>query len=63
MKNKEPKNYKDAWKELQGILSDLEAGKLDVDKIAESVKRASILVEYCQNRLRSVEKELENAVD
>jgi len=58
MAKKEPKNYKEAWKELQGILEDLDDGKMDIDKLATNVKRASILVEYCQTKLRDVESEL-----
>jgi len=59
MSKKKPKSYKESWKELQNILEDLESGKLDIDKLAEKVKRASELVTFCQTRLREVEQELD----
>lgn len=57
---KEAKSYTSAWKELQGILADIESDDLNIDKLAEKVKRASYLINYCQEKLRSVEKELDD---
>lgn len=63
MSKKEPKNYKQAWEELQEILENLESGNMDIDKLAENVKRASLLVTYCQTRLRAVESDLEQHLE
>jgi len=43
--------YRDAMKELEEILDELESESLDVDLLAERVKRASELIELCRDRI------------
>jgi exodeoxyribonuclease VII small subunit len=43
--------YADALAELEVILRDLEDGDVDIDHLAEQVRRAAVLVEHCRGRL------------
>lgn len=57
-KNKEPKSYAAAAAELETIVEALQSDHVDVDQLTEQVKRAKVLITYCQTRLRSTEDEL-----
>jgi exodeoxyribonuclease VII small subunit len=50
--------YEEAFKELETITREIETESVSVDVLAEKVKRASALIEYCQNKLRSTENEV-----
>lgn len=47
--------YESAFSELKQIASEIEQETVSVDVLAEKVKRASVLIEYCQARLRDTE--------
>ena len=53
-------SFNEAVKEIERILSSIESGKLDVDKLSEEVKKASELIRQCQKKLRSTEEEINN---
>lgn len=53
-----PGNYEAALQELQKLLQQMEQGQSSIDELSYSVKRAKFLVEWCQQRLRSVEESL-----
>ena len=55
--------YEQALKELQLIVEQLESGETDLDSITTKVKRASFLLEYCQKKLRTLEKDLDSIFD
>ena len=57
-KKKELNNYTEAFNELQGILNRLESDEVNIDMLTKDIKRASELVSFCQNKLRSIETEL-----
>jgi exodeoxyribonuclease VII small subunit len=44
--------------ELEQIISDIETEDVDVDMLAEKVKRAALLVKLCKTRLRNAEEEV-----
>lgn len=44
--------------ELEQIISEIETEDVDVDVLAEKVKRAALLVKLCKTRLRSAEEEV-----
>jgi exodeoxyribonuclease VII small subunit len=46
--------------EIEGILSNIESGDLDVDKLSIEVKRAADLIKLCQQKLRSTEEEIDS---
>lgn len=57
MKNKF--TYQEAFIELQNIVEEIEAGETSIDELSQKIKRASILIEICQTKLNSTEKEVE----
>jgi len=52
------KNYTDAFNELNKIVNDLEEGEISVDELSEKVKKASELIEFCQQKLASTEEDV-----
>lgn len=54
--------YADAVAELEEILDELEADEVDVDRLAERVKRAADLIELCRNRLEEARVEVTRIV-
>ncbi len=63
-------NYKEAFKELQEIVTEIERGEISVDSLSEKVKRASTLITICKKKLTTTEenvnqilRELDSATD
>ena len=54
--------YEAAYKELKQLTSEIENETVSVDVLAEKVKRASYLIAFCQEKLRSTEKEVNNII-
>jgi exodeoxyribonuclease VII small subunit len=54
--------YEKAFNELRQIAAEIESEKVSVDELAEKVKRASVLIRYCQEKLRSTETEVNNII-
>jgi len=50
--------YSQALMELEQIISEIETEDVDVDVLAEKVKRAALLVKLCKTRLRNAEEEV-----
>jgi exodeoxyribonuclease VII small subunit len=55
--SKEP-NYTEAFDELQEIVLEIEQGEISVDKLAEKVKRAAVLIKICKTKLTSTEEDV-----
>lgn len=55
-------SYAEATAELDAILSDLERDDLDVDVLAERVRRAAELLTWCRSRIRAASDEVDAAV-
>jgi exodeoxyribonuclease VII small subunit len=55
--------YSQALSELEKIVGEAESEKIDVDLLAEKVKRAAYLIKFCRTRLRSAEEEVKKAMD
>lgn len=53
--------YTEAFEELRRIVSELENGGISVDILAEKIRRATMLIRICRNKLTSVEEEV-NAI-
>ena len=51
----EPESYSLAFEELQRIVSEMERGDVGIDELAVNVKRASELIQYCRNKLKTTE--------
>jgi len=54
-----PKSYDQAVKELNSILHALEDENVSIDKLSDKVNRAKELLEFCNNKLRSIENEFD----
>ena len=50
--------YEEAFAELRQIAGEIENETVSVDVLAEKVKRASMLIAFCQSKLRDTETEV-----
>jgi exodeoxyribonuclease VII small subunit len=55
--------YEAAYIELQQIAREIENETVSVDVLAAKVKRASELITFCQNKLRSTELEVGKIIE
>ncbi|MEC7654650.1 MAG: exodeoxyribonuclease VII small subunit [Bacteroidota bacterium] len=55
-------SYDEAIEELNNILSSLQKETLSIDQLTDSIKRASELLESCNSRLISTEKEVNSVI-
>jgi len=60
--NDEAIGYAEAMAELGDILDELERDDLDVDVLAERVKRASFLIKLCRGRIARARADVEGIV-
>jgi exodeoxyribonuclease VII small subunit len=51
-------SFNEAVKEIEKILENIETANLDIDRLSEEVKRASVLIRQCQKKLRTTEEEI-----
>ena len=58
----ETTGYAEALSELESILDELESDDVDVDVLAEHVKRASELIELCRDRIGKAKLRIEEVV-
>ena len=50
--------YKEAFEELQQIVSEIEEGEIQVDELSEKVKRAAVLIKICKLKLTTTEEDV-----
>lgn len=62
LKSADELTYEEAITELKGILASLQDETLSIDQLTASIKRASDLLESCNNRLTSTEKEVNSVI-
>jgi len=55
--------YQEAVKEIEQILQNLEEEDLDVDQMADKVKRATELIQLCKNKLKNTEAEVNKILE
>ena len=60
--NEDGIGYAEAMAELGDILDELERDDLDVDVLAERVKRASFLIKLCRGRIARARADVEGIV-
>lgn len=58
----EEPGYAEAMAELEGILDELEGDDLDVDVLAERVRRASELLTTCRTRIARAQADVDRIV-
>ncbi len=55
--------YTTALKELQEITTELENEQVGIDELSSKIKRAAELIQFCKEKLRNVEGEVEDLLD
>lgn len=53
--------YEKAYAELEEIVASLEGDDVPIDTLAEKIKSATELIQFCKTKLRSTEEEFEKA--
>ena len=56
--SKKKQTYTSALEELQKIIEEIQAEEVSIDDLAEKVKKASDLIRFCKEKLRTTEGEL-----
>jgi exodeoxyribonuclease VII small subunit len=54
--------YSQALNELETIINEIESEKVDLDQLAEKVKRAAYLIKFCRAKLRSTEEDVKTVL-
>lgn len=52
-------SYSEAMAEIEDILEKIESEELDVDELAEKVKRVSVLLKNCKDKLTQTNEQVE----
>lgn len=60
--SKQDLTYNDAYLELQQILNDIESD-LSIDALTDKLKRAKTLLQFCKEKLRTVEEEVQSLIE
>ena len=55
--------YKEAFEELQEILSAIENEEVDVDDLSKKVSRAAVLLKVCSDKLKKTEADVEKILE
>ena len=59
MKRTIPKSYDQAICELENIVKQIENEELSMDTLLEQIKQAAELIEFCKQRLKTVDEEVQ----
>ena len=60
---KKKQTYESAYEELQNILEAIQSENVSLDALATQLKRAKELIQFCKEKLRAVELELEDVFE
>lgn len=52
-------SFEEALAGLEGIVSRMERGEMELEKMVEEFERGSVLLKYCQKRLEGAEMRIE----
>ena len=55
-------SYNEAMIEIEEILEKIENEELDVDELAEKVKRVSVLLKICKDKLHKTNEQVEQVL-
>jgi exodeoxyribonuclease VII small subunit len=58
----ETPTFREAMEELEAILARIEGEEIDVDRLAEELRRAAELLEICRGKIRRAEVEVTQIV-
>lgn len=51
-------SYKNAIEEIESIVNEIENESVDIDVLAQKVKRAAFLIKLCRKRLKTTDNEI-----
>ena len=54
--------YSQALNELEKIVRGIESEEVDVDVLAEKIRRAAFLIKFCKEKLRTAEDEVKKVM-
>jgi exodeoxyribonuclease VII small subunit len=54
--------YSHALAELEDIISSIESEEVDVDALAEKVKRAAVLIRFCREKLKGTGEDVKKVL-
>ena len=57
-----PLSFRQAMDELEGILERIEGEEIDIDRLAEELRRAAQLLDLCRGKIRKAEVEVTQIV-
>jgi len=60
---KENINYTEAFDELQQIVSEMENADITVDELSEKIKRCTMLIKLCKDKLTKTEAEISKIME
>lgn len=52
--------YTDAFTELQAIVTEIEKGEISIDSLSQKVRRATLLIRICKEKLNETEEDVNN---
>ena len=55
--------YEEAMKRLEEIVSEIEDGELDMDRIGDSLKEARELIKFCKDKLFKTDEEIKKILE
>jgi len=55
--------YTEAYKELQEIVKQMENATISVDELSDKIKRASMLIKICKDKLSLTEEEINKIIN
>lgn len=61
-RNEETAKFGEAMEELEAILRRIEGEEIDIDSLAEELKRATELLELCRGKIKKAEVEVTQIV-
>jgi len=60
---KQPTNYEQAIRRLEEIVAKIQNGQADIDTLADSLKEAKQLLQFCKGKLTAVQDEVNKILD
>lgn len=55
--------YEEAVAELESIVKKMENDELDIDSLAEQLKRAKLLIQQCKDKLHKADEEIKRILE
>jgi len=63
MEKQAPIKYEEALRQLETIVSRMEAGEYDIDQLAEQLKTAQKLIRLCRDKLTKTDAEIKKILE